>query len=305
MTVNYRESYGLFACSGILFNHESPRRGGVRHAQDHPRRGPDQARAPGRSSPRQPRRQARLGLRRRLCRAMWLMLQQDKPDDYVVATGETHRSASSSRWPSIASASITSDVVDRPDITAPPRSTSSWATRQGRDVLGWRPEVDFPSLVRMMVDADLARLKVALGRRLAGGGPFARRPLRGSPDEGLRHRRHGFRWTLACSVSSSSPGTQVVPAPGRHELDTADRASMSRWFSGGPDAVIHLAGMSFPPDALSDPSRGVPGQRGRHDRSLRGTPRDWACARPFLSQDHQKSMESRGRRTFPCASRRR
>ena len=64
--VNYRESYGLFACSGILFNHEGPRAARVRHPQDHQRRGPHQARLAGRPRARQPRVQARLGLCRRL-----------------------------------------------------------------------------------------------------------------------------------------------------------------------------------------------------------------------------------------------
>ena len=104
-------------------------------------------------------------------RAMWLMLQQDEPDDYIVATGETHSvreflelafSAAGPRLPRLRRV--------RPAATrAPPRSTSSWATRpRPSDVLGWEPEVDFPSLVRMMVEHDLElarREKFAQGYR--------------------------------------------------------------------------------------------------------------------------------------------
>ena len=92
ITVNYRESYGMFACSGILFNHESPApRPGVRDPQDHRRR------RPGSSSGWQ--RELRLGnldakrdwgFAGDYVEAMWLMLQQRQPDDYVIATGETH-----------------------------------------------------------------------------------------------------------------------------------------------------------------------------------------------------------------------
>ena len=92
ITVNYRESYGLFACSGILFNHESPRRGlefVTRKITDGVARikhGLQQRAAPG-----QPRRRGATGASpATTCEAMWLMLQQDEPDDYVVATGETH-----------------------------------------------------------------------------------------------------------------------------------------------------------------------------------------------------------------------
>ena len=92
ITVNYRESYNIFACSGILFNHESPRRGPeFVDAQDHARRRAHQARAPEGAGDGQPGAAARLGLRRRLRAAMHLMLQQPEPDDYVIGTGETHQ----------------------------------------------------------------------------------------------------------------------------------------------------------------------------------------------------------------------
>ena len=91
ITVNYREAYGMYACNGILFNHESPdARRDLRHPQDHPRAGPHQARPAGLPVPRQPRRQARLGPRPRLRRMQWLMLQQDHAEDFVIATGVQH-----------------------------------------------------------------------------------------------------------------------------------------------------------------------------------------------------------------------
>ena len=91
ITRNYREAYGMFAVNGILFNHESPRRGrDVRHPQDHPGGRADQARTAGRALPRQPRRRARLGLRRRLRRGDVADAAGRSADDYVVATGETH-----------------------------------------------------------------------------------------------------------------------------------------------------------------------------------------------------------------------
>ncbi len=91
ITVNYREAYNLYACNGILFNHESPRRGETFVTRKITRaRRPHQAGPAGQALPRQPRRQARLGPRPRLRARMWLMLQQDEPDDYVLATGEKH-----------------------------------------------------------------------------------------------------------------------------------------------------------------------------------------------------------------------
>ncbi|MEW6319670.1 MAG: GDP-mannose 4,6-dehydratase [Acidobacteriota bacterium] len=162
ITVNYRESFDMFAASGILFNHESPRRGlefVTRKVTDGVAR-------------------IKLGLANELrlgnldakrdwgfagdyVRAMWLMLQQDRPDDYVIATGVTHS---------------VKDLVDvafshvgldwQRHVTIDPRFIRPAevdlligdATR-ARTELGWAPGVDFPGLVRMMVDADLARLK--------------------------------------------------------------------------------------------------------------------------------------------------
>ena len=164
ITVNYRESYDLFAVSGILFNHESPRRGlefvtrkvtdGVARIKlglaDH-------------AGARQSRRAPRLGIRRRLRRAMWLMLQQDRADDYVIATGKSH---SVRDLVEIAFAHAGLDwqkyVRRDPTLLRPAEverliGDSSKAQRQ----LGWEPTVDFERLVKMMVDADMERVAAA------------------------------------------------------------------------------------------------------------------------------------------------
>ena len=91
ITVNYRESYGLFACSGILFNHESPRRGlefvtrKITHGVARIKRGLDTELRLGNLQAKRD-----WGFAGDYVRAMWLMLQQDEPDDYVIGTGETH-----------------------------------------------------------------------------------------------------------------------------------------------------------------------------------------------------------------------
>ncbi len=162
ITVNYRESYNLFAVSGILFNHESPRRGlefVTRKVTDGAVR-------------------IALGLSRDLrlgnldaerdwgfagdyVEAMWLMLQQAEPVDYVVASGEAHTVRELCE---LAFARVGLDyqdhVVTDPALFRPAevdhlRGDASRA----RDQLGWRPRVDFRGLVEMMVDADLARLR--------------------------------------------------------------------------------------------------------------------------------------------------
>ncbi len=162
ITVNYRESYGLFACNGVLFNHESPRRG-----ETFVTRKISRAAAA-----------IKLGLQDKLylgnleakrdwghakdfVEAMWLMLQQEEPDDYVVATGETH-----SVREFLDEAFGHLDLDWRQFVEIDPRyfrpaevdlliGDSSKARRK----LGWEPKVTFKELVRTMVDADLADLK--------------------------------------------------------------------------------------------------------------------------------------------------
>ena len=158
-TINYREAYGMFACSGILFNHESPRRGEsfvtrkITLGAD-----PDQGRAPEEAGHGQPRRQARLGLRRRLRPGH----VADAPAGEARRLRRRHgRDLRGQRVPRdrllARSASTTAtSSSSTPGTPAPPRSTSCWATRpRPREVLGWKPEVDFQGLVKMMIEHDL------------------------------------------------------------------------------------------------------------------------------------------------------
>ena len=160
ITVNYRESYGIFACSGILFNHESPRRGKlfVTRKISH---GIAQIKA-GLAT------ELRLG-NLDACRdwgfagdyveAMWLMLQQPKPDDYVVATGETH---SVREFCQLAFARAGLDwerrvIVDPALVRPADVDLLVGDASKARRVLGWRSKTSFRGLVEMMVDADLER----------------------------------------------------------------------------------------------------------------------------------------------------
>ena len=164
ITINYRESFGIFATSGILFNHESPRRG-----LDFVTRKISDAVA-----------RIKLGLAKELrlgnleaqrdwgfagdyVQAMWLMLQQDQPDNYVIGTGETH---SVKEFCETAFSHVDLDykefvVVDekfyRPAEVDLLISDPAKAKKQ----LNWSPSVSFEGLVKMMVDADVARLKKA------------------------------------------------------------------------------------------------------------------------------------------------
>ena len=166
ITVNYRESYGMFACSGILFNHESPRRGlefvtrkvteGVARIKlglaDHLALGNLDARRDW-------------GFAGDYVRAMWLMLQQPEADDYVVATGVSH-SVKKLVETAFGHAGLdwqryvrTDPAFIRPAEVDHLIGDSSKARR----VLGWQPDVTFEQLIAMMVDADLARLTPSSG----------------------------------------------------------------------------------------------------------------------------------------------
>jgi GDPmannose 4,6-dehydratase len=160
ITVNYRESYGMYCVSGILFNHESPRRGKefvTRKVTDAVAR-------------------IKLGLQKELrignldaqrdwgfagdyVRAMWLMLQQPKPDDYVIASGRTHMVRELVR---IAFDHVGLDwqkhTVQDPAFIRPAEvDLLQGDASKAKRALGWQPEVSFEQLVRMMVDADLKR----------------------------------------------------------------------------------------------------------------------------------------------------
>jgi GDPmannose 4,6-dehydratase len=161
ITVNYRESYDLFACSGILFNHESPRRGlefVTRKVSDGVARiklGLAEHLVLGNLDARRD-----WGFAGDYVDAMWRMLQQDEPDDYVVATGETN---SVERLVDVAFAHAGLDrdahVRTDPALIRPAEvDLLIGDASKAREKLGWTTTVDFEGLVRMMVDADLARL---------------------------------------------------------------------------------------------------------------------------------------------------
>lgn len=172
ITVNARESYGLYACSGILFNHESPRRGiefVTRRVSYNVAR-------------------IKLGLQPKLkmgnleaerdwgfagdyVRAMWLMLQQEKPDDYVIATGQTN---SVRRLLEIAFARVGLDyrnhVETDPELLRPAEVhhlRGKYAKAQ--KILGWEPRVGFAELVGMMIDSDLELLSKSTAKVATSG----------------------------------------------------------------------------------------------------------------------------------------
>ena len=172
-TVNYRESHGMFAVSGILFNHESPRRGlefvtrKVTDAAARIRLGlADELRLGNLDAQRD------WGFAGDYVRAMWMMLQQDHPADYVVATGETH---TVQKLVETAFAAVDLDwrdhVVQDPRFMRPAEvDLLVGDPSRARAELGWEPEVGFEQLVRMMVDADLERLRGASHAALAAAG---------------------------------------------------------------------------------------------------------------------------------------
>jgi GDPmannose 4,6-dehydratase len=162
ITVNYRESYGLFACSGILFNHESPRRGRefvTRKVTD----GVVRIKLGIAKELRLGNLQARRdwGFAGDYVDAMWRMLQQPKPDDYVVATGEAHTVR---ELVEIAFDCVELDwrkyVVEDPALLRPAEVEQLIGdASKARSALGWAPRVSFRELIEMMVRADLERLR--------------------------------------------------------------------------------------------------------------------------------------------------
>jgi GDPmannose 4,6-dehydratase len=162
ITINYRESYNLFACSGILFNHESPRRGlefvthKITHAVARIKLGLAHELRLGNLDARRD-----WGYAPDYVHAMWLMLQHDHADDYVIATGETH---SVREFCQVAFDTVGLDweqyVVIDPRFYRPAEVDLLVGdpTKAGR-ILHWEPTVTFQQLVRIMVDADLAALQ--------------------------------------------------------------------------------------------------------------------------------------------------
>jgi GDPmannose 4,6-dehydratase len=163
ITVNYRESYGIFACSGILFNHESPRRG-RQFVTRKVTEGVARIKAGLARELRLGNLEAKRdwGFAGDYVQAMWLMLQQPKADDYVVATGETH---TVQQLCEVAFAHAGLDwrrhvVVDPAFVRPAEVDLLIGDAAKARRVLGWAPKHSFGELVQMMVDADLR----ALGR---------------------------------------------------------------------------------------------------------------------------------------------
>lgn len=160
MTVNYRESYGIFACNGILFNHESEIRGlefvtrKITHTVARIKRGLTAELRLGNLEARRD-----WGYAPEFVEAMWLMLQQEEPDDYVVATGETH---SVRDFAAEAFANVGLDwrdyvVVDPAFCRPADVELLIGDPSKAGEKLGWRPQTTFKDLVRLMVEADMKR----------------------------------------------------------------------------------------------------------------------------------------------------
>jgi GDPmannose 4,6-dehydratase len=173
LTVNYRESYGLFACSGILFNHESPRRGlefvthKVTHGAAKIKLGLAEELAMGNLEAERD-----WGFAGDYVKAMWLMLQQDEPGDYVVATGKPH---SVRELLEVTFGFLDLDYrdhvrVDQEFIRPADVDQLVGDATKAREKLGWRPEVSFEALIKMMVDADLASLQRSMCYHQSGRG---------------------------------------------------------------------------------------------------------------------------------------
>ncbi|HLL81806.1 MAG TPA: GDP-mannose 4,6-dehydratase, partial [Longimicrobium sp.] len=162
ITVNYRESFGLYAVSGILFNHESPRRGlefvtrKVTHAVARIKLGLQERLPMGNLDAKRD-----WGFAGDYVDAMWRMLQQDTPDDYVIATNETHTVR---ELVEISFARVGLDwqkyvFIDPAFVRPAEVDLLIGDPAKAKKKLGWEPKVRFKQLVEMMVDADLERLK--------------------------------------------------------------------------------------------------------------------------------------------------
>jgi len=162
ITINYRESYNIFAVSGILFNHESPRRGlefvtrkVAYHAAKIKLGLTHEIRLGNMDSQRD------WGFAGDYVEAMWLMLQQDKPDDFVIATGRTH---TIERLVEVAFQCVDLDwknyvVQDEKFMRPAEVDLLVGDSTKAKNILGWEPEVRFEQLIQMMVESDLERLK--------------------------------------------------------------------------------------------------------------------------------------------------
>jgi len=159
ITVNYRESYNLFACSGILFNHESPRRGlefvtrKIANGVARVKYGKQKTIKLGNLEAKRD-----WGYAKDFVEAMWLMLQQEKPDDFVIATGQTHsvreflqlacEAAGLPNWEAVYEHDVKNDRPAEVDYLIGDSS-------KAKKILGWVPKTSFPELVTCMVEAEL------------------------------------------------------------------------------------------------------------------------------------------------------
>lgn len=176
ITVNYRESYDLFACNGILFNHESERRGEtfvsrkITRAATRIKLGLQDKLYLGNLDARRD-----WGHAKDYVRAMWLMLQTDVPDDYVIATGETH-SVREFLDESFGLLDLDwKEYVEKDPRYYRPAEVDLLLgdATKAREQLGWEPEVNFKQLVRMMVDHDLVLAQAELAAHSASGAASA------------------------------------------------------------------------------------------------------------------------------------
>jgi len=171
ITVNYRESYDLFACSGILFNHESERRGlefvtrKVTHGAAAIKLGLTEELALGNMDAKRD-----WGYAKDYVEAMWMMLQQDEPDDYVIATGEAH---SVQELVDIAFGHL--DLDPEEYVRIDPRFMRPAEVdhligdySKAKEKLGWEPRTSFEELVKLMVDSDLELLRSGVATQQAG-----------------------------------------------------------------------------------------------------------------------------------------
>jgi len=171
ITVNYRESYDLYACSGILFNHESERRGlefvtrKVTHGAAAIKLGLTEELALGNMDAKRD-----WGYAKDYVEAMWMMLQQDEPDDYVIATGEAH---SVQELVDIAFGHL--DLDPEEYVRIDPRFMRPAEVdhligdySKAKEKLGWEPRTSFEELVKLMVDSDLELLRSGVATQQAG-----------------------------------------------------------------------------------------------------------------------------------------
>ncbi len=168
MTINYRESYGMHASSGVLFNHESPRRGPefvtrkISRAVARIALGLDSSISLGNLDAKRD-----WGFAGDYVEAMWLMLQQPEGDDYVISTGETHsiREFLDHAFTRVGIEDWSSYVKQDPRFFRPAEvELLIGDSTKARTKLGWTPNVSFPELVAMMVDADLAEQRALAGK---------------------------------------------------------------------------------------------------------------------------------------------